>query len=42
MATRKTIRFLEQARARMSATTLSLLLLVQQILLPDALDRRWR
>jgi hypothetical protein len=38
MAAWKTVRFLKEARTRMPATTLPLLLLAQQILLPDALD----
>ena len=37
----KTVRFLEEALIRMSATTLSLLFLAQQVLLPDALDSGW-
>jgi hypothetical protein len=41
MAAWKTVCFLKEARTRVPTTTLSLLFLAQQVLLPDALDSGW-
>jgi hypothetical protein len=41
MSAWKIIGFLKKARTRMPATTLSLLFLAQQILLPDAFNGWW-
>jgi hypothetical protein len=43
MAAGKTIRLLEKARTRrIPALTRSLLFLAEQVLFPDAFNRRWR